>query len=97
MVLSHQVGNGLMASRAEPTSLLQGPMNLMRDGYNKHGEVFTVPVLHKRITFLLGPHVTTHFFKAPDDEMSQTEVQIARIHDAPSFIVSCPHAGNDAA
>ncbi len=52
-------------------------MNLMRDGYSKHGEVFTVPVLHKRITFLLGPNVTTHFFKAPDDEMSQTEVSLA--------------------
>ena len=52
----------------------QGPMILMREGYSKCGEVFTVPVLHKNITFLMGPHVTPHFFKARDDQLSQTEV-----------------------
>lgn len=52
----------------------QGPMVLMREGYSKFGEVFTVPVLHKNITFLIGPHVTPHFFKARDDQLSQTEV-----------------------
>jgi sterol 14alpha-demethylase len=46
----------------------------MRDMYSKHGEVFTVPLLHKRMTFLLGPHVSPHFFNATDDKMSQTEV-----------------------
>ncbi|EIE21542.1 sterol 14 desaturase [Coccomyxa subellipsoidea C-169] len=51
-----------------------GPMKLMADGYEKYGEVFTVPVLHKQFTFLLGPHVSGHFFKANDDEMSQKEV-----------------------
>jgi sterol 14-demethylase len=50
------------------------PMKLMTDGYAKHGEAFTVPVLHKRITFLIGPDVSPHFFKATDDEMSQSEV-----------------------
>ncbi|CAL8469499.1 g9040 [Coccomyxa elongata] len=51
-----------------------GPMKLMSDGYKQYGEVFTVPVLHKNFTFLLGPHVSGHFFKANDDEMSQKEV-----------------------
>ena len=37
--------------------------------------MFTVPVAHKRITFLIGPDVSPHFFKASDDEMSQTEVR----------------------
>ena len=49
-------------------------MTLMREGYSNLGEVFTVPVAHKRITFIIGPSVSPHFFNATDDEMSQTEV-----------------------
>ncbi|KXZ44315.1 hypothetical protein GPECTOR_69g408 [Gonium pectorale] len=52
----------------------KGPWNLLEEGYAKHGEVFTVPVAHKRVTFLIGPEVAPHFFKAGDDEMSQSEV-----------------------
>jgi hypothetical protein len=51
------------------------PMKLMTDGYAKFGEVFTVPVAHKSITFLIGPDVAPHYFKATDDEMSNTEVR----------------------
>jgi len=61
---------------------MQGPMKLMHDGYMRHGEVFTVPVLHKQFTFLLGPHVSGHFFKANDDEMSQKEVNIQHMRQA---------------
>lgn len=46
----------------------------MQTGYDQLGEVFTVPVAHKRVTFLIGPDVAPHFFKGTDDEMSQTEV-----------------------
>jgi hypothetical protein len=46
----------------------------MEEGYSTRGEVFTVPVAHKRVTFLIGPDAAPHFFKATDDEMSQTEV-----------------------
>lgn len=46
----------------------------MEDGYARLGDCFTVPVAHKRVTFLIGPDVAPHFFKATDDEMSQTEV-----------------------
>lgn len=53
---------------------LGGPLKLMEDGYAKYGEVFTVPVLHKKITVLIGPNVTSHFFKASDEVMSQKEV-----------------------
>ncbi len=49
-------------------------MKLMTDGYAKCGEVFTVPVAHQNITFLIGPDVAPHFFRATDDEMSNTEV-----------------------
>ena len=31
-------------------------------------------MFHKRITFLIGPKVSEHFFKARDTEMSQKEV-----------------------
>ena len=34
-----------------------------------------MPVLHKKITFLIGPDVAPHFYKAPDMEMSQEEVR----------------------
>lgn len=52
----------------------KGPMNLMTEMYAKHGEVFTVPLLHKRMAFIFGPHASPHFFNAVDDKMSQTEV-----------------------
>ncbi|GBF88206.1 sterol 14 desaturase [Raphidocelis subcapitata] len=51
-----------------------GPWKLMEEGYSTKGEVFTVPVAHKRVTFLIGPDVAPHFFKATDEELSQTEV-----------------------
>ncbi|KAL3157764.1 hypothetical protein ABBQ32_012190 [Trebouxia sp. C0010 RCD-2024] len=53
---------------------VQGPNKLLDRGYKKHGEVFTVPVLNKNITFLIGTDVTPFFFKATDEEMSQQEV-----------------------
>lgn len=56
---------------------LQGPWKLMQDGHSKFGDAFTVPVAHKRVTFLIGPDVAPHFFKATDDEMSQTEVRLS--------------------
>jgi len=55
-------------------AFLAGPMKLMREATPKYGEVFTVPVFHKRITFLIGPKVSEFFFKAKDTEMSQKEV-----------------------
>ena len=58
-----------------PLPPLQGPLNLITEGYTKHGEVFTVPVFHKRVTFVLGPHASPHFFNATDEKMSQTEVR----------------------
>lgn len=49
-------------------------MTLLQSMYARHGEVFTVPLLHKRMTFLLGPSVSPHFYNGNDDAMSQTEV-----------------------
>lgn len=53
---------------------MQGPWELMNDMYKKHGEVFTIPLLHKKMTFIFGPTVSPHFFNATDEKMSQTEV-----------------------
>lgn len=53
---------------------IQGPVDLMTKMYAKHGEAFTIPLMHKKMTFLVGPHVAPHFFNANDDKMSQTEV-----------------------
>eukprot|EP00955_Chlamydomonas_euryale_P041057 351882-Chlamydomonas_euryale.AAC.10 len=62
-------------ARSRAPRRVQGPMSLMSEGYARYGDVFTVPVLHKRITFLIGPAVSPHFFKATDEEMSQKEVR----------------------
>merc|ERR1711871_92064 len=53
---------------------LGGPMPMMQDLYGKYGEVFRVPVFNRNFTFLLGPQLTTNFFKGRDDQVSQKEV-----------------------
>ncbi|XP_042481189.1 sterol 14-demethylase-like [Macadamia integrifolia] len=53
---------------------MKGPMVMLREEYPKLGSVFTVKLLNKKITFLIGPEVSAHFFKAPEAELSQQEV-----------------------
>lgn len=53
---------------------MKGPVPLIRENYAKLGSVFTVNVLHLPITFLIGPEVSQHFFKAPEEQLSQKEV-----------------------
>lgn len=55
-------------------SFLGGPLALISKFHASCGECFTLPVLHKRITFLIGPHASPFFFKAPDTALSQKEV-----------------------
>jgi sterol 14-demethylase len=50
------------------------PISMIWSAYREHGPVFTIPLLHKRLTFLLGPEASTPFYKATDDQMSQPEV-----------------------
>lgn len=50
-------------------------MALVEEGYKKCGEVFTVPVFHWKITFLVGPDVSPHFYKGSDEDVSQKEVK----------------------
>jgi sterol 14-demethylase len=53
---------------------MRGPMAMVAQEHERLGSVFTVDVLHRRITFLLGPRESATFFKAPECEMSQQEV-----------------------
>ncbi|MQM10470.1 hypothetical protein Taro_043371 [Colocasia esculenta] len=53
---------------------LRGPIVMIREEYPKLGSVFTLNLANRRITFLIGPEVSAHFFKAPEAEMSQQEV-----------------------
>ena len=70
----------------------QGPKQLLEQGYKKNGEVFTVPVLNKKITFLIGTDVTPFFFKATDEEMSQQEVCLTTEQQRTSLIANDNHA-----
>ena len=51
----------------------KNPLDLVWDGYAKKGEIFTVRLLHKRLTFLIGPAACETFFKASDTELDQNE------------------------
>ncbi|KAK1311224.1 Sterol 14-demethylase [Acorus calamus] len=53
---------------------VKGPILMVREEYERLGSVFTVGLANKRVTFLIGPEVSAHFFKAPEAEMSQQEV-----------------------
>lgn len=53
---------------------LKGPILMLREEYPKLGSVFTVNLIYKNITFLIGPEVSAHFFKASESDLSQQEV-----------------------
>lgn len=53
---------------------MRGPIPMIREEYARLGSVFTVPILSRKITFLIGPEVSAHFFKGNEAEMSQQEV-----------------------
>ncbi|KAK4401433.1 Sterol 14-demethylase [Sesamum angolense] len=53
---------------------MKGPVVMLREEYPKLGSVFTLKLLNKNITFLIGPEVSAHFFKAQESDLSQQEV-----------------------
>ncbi|XP_074269738.1 obtusifoliol 14-alpha demethylase-like [Silene latifolia] len=53
---------------------LKGPIIMLREEYPKLGSVFTLNLVNKNITFLIGPEVSAHFFKASESDLSQQEV-----------------------
>uniref|UniRef100_A0A0E0LMC8 Obtusifoliol 14-alpha demethylase n=1 Tax=Oryza punctata TaxID=4537 RepID=A0A0E0LMC8_ORYPU len=57
-----------------PALLIRGPLALIRDYYAEMGSVFTLRVLHRKVTFLVGPEESSHFFKGLESEISQDEI-----------------------
>jgi sterol 14-demethylase len=52
----------------------KNPVAFIETGFKNYGKVFTVQMLHKNLTFLLGTEAATPFFSLPDEKMSQSEV-----------------------
>ncbi|CAM8876344.1 unnamed protein product [Rhodiola kirilowii] len=51
---------------------MKGPIvMLLTEEYPKLGSVFTVNLIYKNITFFIGPEVSAHFFKAPENELQE--------------------------
>mmetsp|Transcript_22438 Transcript_22438/g.33466 ORF Transcript_22438/g.33466 Transcript_22438/m.33466 type:complete len:598 (-) Transcript_22438:220-2013(-) len=50
------------------------PLQAVREGYKEHGDCFTISILGKRLTFLVGPKAGDVFFSASDKELGQEEV-----------------------
>mmetsp|Transcript_10455 Transcript_10455/g.15923 ORF Transcript_10455/g.15923 Transcript_10455/m.15923 type:complete len:479 (+) Transcript_10455:63-1499(+) len=52
----------------------KNPINFIEICRKKFGPLYTVPMLHKKLTFLVGPETSAPFFRLSDDYMSQPEV-----------------------
>ena len=52
----------------------KNPVDFVAQCQAKFGPIFTVNMLHKKLTFLIGPEVSAPFFRQNDDVMSQPEV-----------------------
>lgn len=50
------------------------PNTMIQRCHRDYGPVFTIPIFHKRLTYLIGPEAQKLFFTASDDELSQKEV-----------------------
>ncbi|CAM0906329.1 unnamed protein product [Alopecurus aequalis] len=68
------VAKGVPFLGSLPALVAKGPLQLIRDAYAELGSVFTVRLLHREVTFLVGPDVSSHFYQGLDSEISQDEV-----------------------
>lgn len=64
------VVNGTALLRLLPTLWKKGLPCLFNDLYAKYGSVFMFSCFGLKVTFLIGPEVTAHFFQALDSEVS---------------------------
>lgn len=53
---------------------MRGPISMIWEEYARLGSVFTLCILNHKITFLIGPEVSEHFFNGHESELSQQEV-----------------------
>lgn len=52
----------------------QGPLALIRAGYDKLGDCYRLRVLNTNVTFMVGPRAQQAFFACTDAQLSQKEV-----------------------
>lgn len=52
----------------------EGPIEAVRQGYSKHGEIFRMKLFNQGITFLVGNDAHEVFFMAKDTDLAQREV-----------------------
>ena len=52
----------------------RGPLDLVRAGYDLHGDCFRLHLLHKHMTIMVGPEANQLVFEAKDSVLSQQEV-----------------------
>jgi len=57
-----------------PTILTRSLQDVISDQYSKLGSVFTLSSLGVKVTFLVGPEVSAHFFHAAESEISIGDV-----------------------
>nr|XP_020158463.1 obtusifoliol 14-alpha demethylase-like [Aegilops tauschii subsp. strangulata] len=57
-----------------PALLAKGPLQVIHDAHAELGSAFTMGLLHRKVTFLVGPDVSSHFYQGLDSEISQDEV-----------------------
>mmetsp|Transcript_29131 Transcript_29131/g.56719 ORF Transcript_29131/g.56719 Transcript_29131/m.56719 type:complete len:596 (-) Transcript_29131:148-1935(-) len=73
---------------------IKHPLQAVRAGFKEKGDIFTISMLGKRLTFLIGPKAHEVFFNATDAELGQEEVYKFMtavfgkgiVYDAPSHI-----------
>jgi sterol 14-demethylase len=58
-----------------PTLLTRGPRAVIHGLHAKLGTVFTISLFGvKKVTFLVGPEATAHFFKGSESEIGQSNI-----------------------
>ncbi|KAA8491187.1 Sterol 14-demethylase [Porphyridium purpureum] len=53
---------------------IRDPLEIVTAAHRQCGELFTVPIAHKRFTFCVGPEAHEIFCRGSDEELDQTEV-----------------------
>lgn len=64
------VVNGIALLVLSPTLFKHGLKAMIHDLYTKFGSVFTISLFGVKVTFLVGPEVSAHFFQGLESEIS---------------------------
>jgi sterol 14-demethylase len=73
--LQPPMASGAYLLAALPTLLTKGLQPILHDLHAKLGSVFTINIFGlKKVTFLIGPEVTAHFFEGTHAEICQPDM-----------------------